>query len=128
MGTGILIKTPSLDDCQPRLKSTSSARERKRLYPTSSPSGISCKVVDEKLPSGQHTYSFSSFGNFFFQRSLCRNFFPNCMLHEFFSFSEVLFSKSSNYLFSVLPSILLRPRGGCNLSNLCGGGFVDLVL
>ena len=50
MGTGIFIKTPSLDDCQPRLKSASSARERKRLYPASFQSDISCKVVDETWP------------------------------------------------------------------------------
>ena len=50
MGTGIFIETPSLDDCQP--KSTSSARERKRLHPASSQSGISCKVVDETWPLG----------------------------------------------------------------------------
>ena len=51
--TSIFIETPSLDDCQPRLKSASSALERKRLYPASSQSGISCKVVDETWPSGQ---------------------------------------------------------------------------
>ena len=52
MGTGIFMETPSLDDCQPRLKGALSARERKGLYPASSQSGISCKVVDETWPLG----------------------------------------------------------------------------
>ena len=61
--TSIFIKTPSLDDCQPRLKSASFACERKRLYPVSSQTGISCiKVVHKTWPSGTLSKMFEKEG------------------------------------------------------------------